>query len=64
MLNQSSHKENFNTKQVFNISDMKFGGIYHGSNDSNAQLVLSQELFWKNNIDFLPGLMLFFFLCS
>lgn len=64
MLSQSSHKENFNAQKVSNISDIKFWGIYHGSNDCNTQLVFSQELFWENNIDFLPGLMLFFFLCT
>lgn len=61
MLNQSSHKENFNAKKVFSISDLKFWGIYHESNDFNAQLVLLQEIFCKNNINSLPGLTLFFF---
>lgn len=64
MLSQDSHKENFNSKKVFNISDIKFWGIYHGSNDSKTQIVLSQELFWEDNTDFLPDPMLFFFLCS
>lgn len=61
---KGSHTENFNANKVLNISDIKFWDIYHGTNDSNTQLVLSQELFWENNIDFLPSLMLFFFLCS